>query len=192
MGRVNERGAGRKKALDDEIIEKYRNRFQNGETVLSLAEEAGVSRQTMSAYVHTNDIENQIYFRYHLWAKLNREFRNQNLHHYSLRIEFMNEQRCCSVILVDFAHENVLVLNKTDNPVLRPFGMKAKPSWDDLIYFLEERCIPENRFQMKQILRDLKLDRYDLIRILEKTEGRTGEDEMWIKFAYLEAESGKL
>ena len=30
---INERGAGRKKALDDKRIEEYRKRFQNGERI---------------------------------------------------------------------------------------------------------------------------------------------------------------
>lgn len=186
---ANERGAGRKKALEQNTIEEYKKRFQKGEKILALAQEAGVSRQTMSAYLHEESPEDKIFYRYNLWAKLNREFRNQNLHGYRLRIEYMNEDRCCSIILVDFMGENVLVINKTDNPLLHAFGVNVKPSWEDFNTFLKMRCIPESRFQIKQILKDLELEQFDVIRILEKTEGRTGEDEMWLKFFYLKEEN---
>ena len=53
---------------------------------------------------------------------------------------------------------------------------------------MEERCIPGSRFQIKEVLKDMELTQYDLLQILEKTEGRTGEDEMWLKFAYLEGD----
>lgn len=185
---INERGAGRKKALNVKRIEEYRKRFQNGERIYVLAEEAGVSRQTMSAYLHEECLDGEIFYRYNLWAKLNREFRNQNLHQYRLRIDYMDANKCCSVILVDFFHEKVEVINKTQDPILRAFGMNAKPEWNDFLYFLEERCIPESRFQIKAVLKDMELTQYDLLQILEKTEGRTGEDEMWLKFAYLEGD----
>lgn len=183
---INERGAGRKKALDDKKVEEYRKRFRDGERIFVLAKEAGVSRQTMSAYLHEDRLNGEIFYQYSLWAKLNREFRNQDLHRYSLRIDYMDNNKCSSVILVDFYNEKIEVINKTQDPILRAFGMNAKPSWEDFIYFLKERCIPESRFQIRQILKDLELSQYDLIQILEKTEGRTGEDEMWLKFAYLQ------
>ena len=104
---------------------------------------------------------------------------------YTMKIEFLNEDQCCSIILVDFMNERVEVTNLTDNLILRAFGVAEKPSWDDFMYFLEERCIPKERFQIKKILRDLELEQYDLIRILQKTEGRTKEDEMWLRFTYI-------
>ncbi|MCR5848303.1 MAG: Hin recombinase [Lachnospiraceae bacterium] len=185
---VNERGAGRKKALSEEAIEELRKRYCNGETMNSLAGEAGISRQTLSSYFQDNYPQDGIYRTYTAWAKLNAVFREKEIANYSLRIEFMNKDKCLSVILVDFYSEQIRVINHTDNPILRPFGIKAKPTWEDFMYFLEERCIPKERFGIKQVLKDLGLEQYDVIRILEKTGGRTGEDDMWMKFSYYEKE----
>ena len=37
---------------------------------------------------------------------------------------------------------------------------------------------------MKSVLRDLQLDSYDPLHIIEKTKGRTADDNLWIKFKY--------
>lgn len=103
---------------------------------------------------------------------------------YDLKIEYMNSDKCCAEIFVDFQSEQINVINHTENLILRPFGIIKKPTWEDFMYFLEERCIPKERFMIKQVLKDLGLEQYDMLRILEKTEGRTGEDDMWMKFSY--------
>lgn len=185
---INERGAGRKKALNQETIEELRKRYRNGESMQSLAKETGVSRQTLSSYFRDNYPQDGIYRTYSTWAKLNADFREKEIAEYSMRIEFMNKDKCCSVILVDFRNEKICVINHTDNPILRPFGIKAKPTWEDFNAFLDERCIPKERFMIKQVLKDLGLEQYDALRILEKTGGRTGEDDMWMKFSYFRKE----
>ena len=184
MAAVNERGAGRKKALNANQIKALKERFQQGEAVSTLAKEAGVSRQTLSGYFNAKSEEERIYELYTTWARLNSEFRRKQIADYTLRIDYMNGEKCCSVILVDFLHEQIAVVNKTSNPLLKAFGIKANPDWADFRAFLNERCIPEGRFQMKQVLKDLGVDGYDPLAILEKTEGRTGEDGMWLKFSY--------
>ena len=189
---ANERGAGRKKALKQEAIEELRKRYRNGETLGSLAREVGVSRQTLSSYFHENYPQDGIYRTYTTWARLNSEFRKNEVANYSLRIDYMNNEKCLSVILVDFFDEKISVINHTDNPILRPFGIKSKPTWEDFMYFLEERSIPKERFGIKQVLKDLGLEQYDAIRILEKTGGRTGEDDMWMKFSYYRKEKTTL
>lgn len=189
---TNERGAGRKKALKQEEIEELRKRYRDGESMQLLATQAGVSRQTLSSYFHDNYSQDGIYRTYKTWAKLNADFRKKEVANYSLRIEFMNRDKCCSVILVDFYREQISVINHTDNPILRPFGIKAKPTWEDFTAFLEERCIPKDRFRIKQVLNDLGLEQYDVIRILEKTAGRTGEDDMWMKFSYYRKEKMEI
>lgn len=188
MAGLNERGAGRKKALTPDQIEEYSKRHKAGETILSLSGEAGVSRQTMSAYFKGDAQAERIFRLYSLWAKLNREFRKRDLGEYRVRIDYMNQNICNTVILVDFRNERIAVHDYTDNPMQRAFGILPNPSWDDFLHFLSERCIPEGRFQIKQILRDLGLDFYDPVRILEKTEGRIGEDDRWLKFTYFRPE----
>ncbi len=185
---ANERGAGRKKALKREIIEELRTRYRNGESMQKLAGEAGISRQTLSSYFHDNYPMDGIYRTYSAWVKLNYEFRRNDISECSLRIEYLNKDKCCSVILVDFQNERIQVINHTDNPILRAFGIKVKPTWGDFNDFLEERCIPKNRFMIRQVLKDFGIEQYDALRILEKTEGRTGEDDMWMRFSYFRKE----
>ena len=184
MAAVNERGAGRKKTLNNEQIKALKERFNQGETISALAKEAGVSRQTLSGYFNAKSEEERIYELYTTWARLNSEFRRKQIADYTLRIDYMNGEKCCSVILVDFLHEQIAVVNKTADPLLKAFGVKVNPAWPDFQGFLEERCIPKERHQVKQVLRDLGVDGYDTLAILEKTQGRTGEDGMWLKFSY--------
>ena len=45
---------------------------------------------------------------------------------------------------------------------------------------------------IERLTQPLGLEQYDAIRILEKTEGRTGEDDMWMKFSYYRQEKSAL
>ena len=76
------------------------------------------------------------------------------------------------------------MINKTDEVIHQAFGVKAKPNWEDFEYFLESRCFPRTRDHLKLVLRDLGLDSYDPLAIIEKTEGRMAEDKQWINLMY--------
>ena len=187
MAGQNERNAGRKPSLNQEQLAEIRRRQSGGETITGLAREYGVSRQTLSAYLNApdDDVMENIYRTYKRWAVLNREFRKDcQLQDYVLRMEYMCEDELCSVILVDFMREKVEVINKTDEVIHQAFGAKARPDWEDFEYFLESRCFPRSRDHMKSILRDLGLDNYDPLAIIEKTGGRMAEDKQWVKMAY--------
>lgn len=187
MAGQNERNAGRKPSLNQEQLAEIRRRQSDGETITGLAREYGVSRQTLSAYLNApdDDVMENIYRTYKRWAVLNREFRKDcQLQDYVLRMEYMCEDELCSVILVDFMREKVEVINKTDEVIHQAFGAKARPDWEDFEYFLESRCFPRSRDHMKSILRDLGLDNYDPLAIIEKTGGRMAEDKQWLKMAY--------
>lgn len=187
MAGQNERNAGRKPSLTKEQLTEIKRRQSGGETITGLAREYGVSRQTLSAYLNApdDDVMENIYRTYKRWAVLNREFRKDcQLQDYVLRMEYMCEDELCSVILVDFMREKVEVINKTDEVIHQAFGAKARPDWEDFKYFLESRCFPRSRDHMKRILRDLGLDSYDPLAIIEKTGGRMAEDKQWVKMAY--------
>jgi transcriptional regulator with XRE-family HTH domain len=182
---ANPRGAGRKKALPQETINQIRERAAAGEKQTALAAEYGVSRQTISSYLQKEQ-EDDICRTYRAWVRLNRTLRQENLWDYTLRIEYMNRQECCTVILVDFFHEHVLVENLTDHPLYRAFGVKEKPDWNDFCDFLEERCVPRTRFGMKEILKDYGLGSFDPLSIIEKTGGHMAEDHQWMKLTYFD------
>ena len=186
MARVNERNAGRKPALTIEEIKEIKKRKENGEKISALAKEYGVSRQTLSGYLNKQEKMDDICNTIKHWQELNHRFREVNLVDYSMRMDFMCKAECCTMILVDFKREKVEIINTTDNILYRAFGIKVKPTWEDFMEFLEERCFPRTRDHMKLILKDLGLDFYDPLAIVEKTKGKMAEDFQWLKITYFD------
>ena len=188
----NVRNAGRKPSITDKELEEIKVKRAHGDSVTKLAEEYGVSRQTMSAYLNRPDVDdyNEIIYRtYKKWVEINRDFRKSlHMQDYLLRMEFMCEDELCSSILVNFKDKEIEVVNHTSDVIHQAFGVKAKPDWEDFEYFLESRCFPRGRDYMKDILRDLGLDSYDPLAIIEKTKGRMAEDKQWIRFKYFRPE----
>ena len=187
MGRTNERGAGRKPMLTQENVAEIKRRKDQGETLTALAKEYGVSRQTLSGYLNRKDLKTeQICNTTRKWAELNHRFRGVNTVDYTMRMDFMCEDECCTMILVDFKNERIEVVNTTDELIHRAFGIKAKPTWEDFMEFLESRCFPRTRDHLRLVLKDLGLDFYDPLAIVEKTKGRMAEDFQWLKITYLD------
>lgn len=95
-------------------------------------------------------------------------------------LEYMNKDSLSTRIVVDYKTQTVQIENFTDNMLARAFGVNVMPSFADYEKFLEERCFPRTRDKMKFLLRELDLDYYDPLSIIEKTQGRMAEDTMWI------------
>ena len=183
----NPRGAGRKRALPEDVVDVIKKRYDQGEKITALAAEYGVSRQTLSAYLHLKEPQlDQVCRTYRAWVSLNALLREENLWDYTLRIDYMNRDELCTVILVDFLNQKILIKNETDELLFRAFGVKEKPTWEDFEYFLEDRCVPRTRFGMKEILKDYGLDFYDPLAIIEKTGGHMAEDHQWLKLTYFD------
>lgn len=186
MGKRNERGAGRKPIFTEEQIAEIRIKREQGIAVSTLAKKYGVSRQTLSTYLNKKDQQMEAIIRgMQAWRELNRPFKDVNLADYTMRMDFMCEDECCTQILVDFKHEKIEIHNTTDNILLRAFGINVNPTWEDFLEFIEERCFPRKRDNLKMILDDLDLDFYDPLYIIEKTKGQMGEDMQWFKLVYL-------
>lgn len=103
---------------------------------------------------------------------------------YTLRMNYMNRQDLCTVIDVDFKHERIKIENHTNKIPLRAFGVVENPSWEDFQIFLEDRCLPRTRAGLKEILRDMDVPFYDLLLIIEKTQGRMAGDNQWMKLIH--------
>lgn len=190
MGKVNERGAGRKPALSKEQLNEIKKRRDKGESVTALAKEYGISRQALSGYLNRKDSDLEIICRtIGKWAQLNQRFRNVNVRDYTMRMDFMCKDECCTEILIDFKEQKIAIQNKTDDLLHRAFGIKAKPTWEDFEEFLESRCFPRTREGLSLILEDLGLDFYDPLSIIEKTRGRMAEDAQWLKIWYFVPEA---
>ena len=184
----NERGAGRKPALSAEAVAQIRERHEKGETVTALAKEYGISRQVLSGYLNqSNEKEKETYQTVKAWERLNRSFEGIDPADYSIRMEYMFEDDCCSVILINPEKKKIAALNETDNLLHRAFGIKAKPGWEDYEAFLESRCFPQTREDVDEVLDDLGLEAYEPFEIVKRTGGRMAEDLQWIKIRYFKA-----
>lgn len=193
MAKKNERGAGRKPIFTEEQIKEIRVKREQGVKVSVLAEEYGVTRQTLSAYLNKKDQQMEtIIESLRLWRELNRPFQGVDVVDYTMRMDFMCEDECCTMILVDFKKERIVIKNTTDKIMLRAFGININPTWEEFLEFLEDRCFPRTRDNLKLILRDLKLDFYDPLYIVEKTEGHMGEDMQWLRINYLNPQLLKI
>ena len=102
----------------------------------------------------------------------------------TLRMIYMYKTHPCTVIDVDFLRQRVVIINHTDDLLHRAFGIVSEPTWEDFEQFLSDRCFPESRGDKKELLRSLGLSDYDPLQIVEKTQGRTADDALWLKIRY--------
>ncbi len=101
--------------------------------------------------------------------------------HHLLCISLMDGDTLCGEILADDTAQAVCVQNHTTDFLKKPFGNNPMPTWEDYQAFLEERCIPKSRAGLQEYLEALGLDHYDLMAIIQKTQGRMAEDSLWLK-----------
>lgn len=150
---------GRKKALSEQDIAMIIKMQKDGKTTQKIADHFAVSRQTISKYLNRPLVDAFV-----------------------MRLDFMFRQKVCTEIYVDFEHKQIRIVNRTDDIMKRAFGVNENPTWEDFEAFLEERCFPRTRAMSKTILRHIGVDHYDPLQIIEKTKGRTAEDNQYINF----------
>lgn len=98
------------------------------------------------------------------------------------RILFFNKDKVSTAIDVDGVNEEIRIKNFIDINIFRAFGVNEKPNWQDYLEFLEDRCTPRTRYNIKEILRELGLDCYDVEEYVKKTHARSYDDRQWISF----------
>lgn len=155
------RNAGRKKKFTAKELADIERMLENGATINAVAEHYGTSRQIVDKYINTPPERN-----------------------YTLRMTYMYKQFPCTIIDVDFLNERIAIRNRTPDILHRAFGVVEKPTWKQFEEFLADRCYPATRGNIKSILKNLGIDSYDTLQIAEKTNGRTADDDMWLKFKY--------
>lgn len=163
----NMREAGRKRMFVEEDVDRMVELYHQGKTISFLAEYFDTSRQTVYKY-------------------LEQERRFLADPGITMRMEYLDGSKVCTVIDVDFLHKKIYVRNKTRDLLHRAFGVMEEPGWEEFEQFLESRCFPSGRAQVRWILEDLGLSDYDPLQIIEKTEGRMAEDQQWIRIRYRE------
>lgn len=153
-------GKPEKSPPDPESIFQMR---RSGMKTAEIAARAGVSRRTVSRILNPPISEGC-----------------------TMRMKYMRKNYTCTLIDINFAERKLKIYNLTDDMLRRAFGVIEEPDWDDLTEFLKERCFSENRGDAKHILNILGLDNYDVFQIVERTKGRTFDDDMRIEFVYRE------
>ena len=163
INQKNPRRAGRKKKFTDEDVAHMQEMRACGVTIQKIAAEYGTSRQIVSRYL--NQVPEA---------------------GYTMRMTLMYQNKPCTAIDVNFLENKIKIQNYTKDILHRAFGVNEDPTWEDFQIFLEDRCFPKTRGNVKTILMEMGLRDYDPLQIVEKTNGRTAEDDLWLKFQYFE------
>ena len=156
--RISTKKSGRKPLFDEKKLEELYMKAGEGMTVNELAAHYRTSRQVISKYLNRRTDSNT-----------------------SVRLVFMYKQFPCTVIDADYLSRTVKISNRTDDIIHRAFGVNESPSWEDYEDFLISRCYPKTRPDIKYILKKLEVDSYDPYQMICKTQGRTYDDDQWIR-----------
>ena len=97
------------------------------------------------------------------------------------RFTYYDADKLCSVVLADEDARTVCVENYVTDLVVTAFGVNLTPTWDDLLEFLEDRCMPRTRAGLRKYLDSIGVDEYDVFAIVQKTGGRMAEDYQWME-----------
>lgn len=100
---------------------------------------------------------------------------------YSLRLWYMFKDEVCTIIDVDEKNRKVEIFNYTNDLIFRAFGNNEYPDYDEYQSFIESRCFPKSRDNLKVYLRELDIPFYEPLMIIEKTLGKMADDDFWIK-----------
>lgn len=161
----NVRSAGRKAKFSQEDIAKLVTMYHDGITIQEIAERYHTSRQTISKYLSPSK-------------------RYETDRNITMQMKYMNGDHLCTIIDIDFLNERIYITNYTSNIIHRAFGVIKEPDWNDFQFFLESRCLPSARFNLKSALKDIGVSNYDPLEIVEKTKGRMAEDNQWLDIIY--------
>ncbi len=111
---ANTRNAGRKPKLSDEQLNTIIGRYKSGETLSSLALEAGISKQALSKRIKNMDASKETTLDYYIDGKL------------------------CTQISLDTRRHSLRIINYASQLSRRAFGYIDNPNWTDLQSFLDE------------------------------------------------------
>ena len=100
--------------------------------------------------------------------------------HSLIKLNYYNNNDLCTVIIADYTAQSVKFENYTDNSNYTAFGVKSTASWQDYNNFLKDRCVPESRMGLRHYLNSIKVDEYNPLEIIKKTNGKMAEDSQWL------------
>ena len=102
----NDRNAGRKPLITDEQLQIISERHSNGESLIKLAEEYGVTRQALHKRLHANEEK-------------------------PVKIDWTCNGELVTTIEADFKKRNLTIVNYVAEISKRPFGFNNDPSWNN-------------------------------------------------------------
>ena len=72
--------------------------------------------------------------------------------------------------------------SKHDLPysLFNPFADVRRVPYDEFLYWVKQRCFPENRQNKERLLADLGLSEYDALEIVYRTNARMHVDSFWV------------
>lgn len=100
-----------------------------------------------------------------------------------MKFNYMNQDgNILTSVSVNNLTKKVKFQNYTDDITDRAFGVKTEVNYEDVIHFFEQRCVPENRTDIRDILKLLNLEKYDPYLLCKYSKGTSAQDNNWIDF----------
>lgn len=143
--------------LDEIVKVRIRSLRQQGYTIREISEEVGASTGSVSQVLKENSENARVIYL------------------------FMDGEKPATLLDVYNFDQKIEIVNLTDCITSRAFGVNENPDWEDYQYFLESRCMPRTRFGIRSELKEMGLDTYDPVQIIEITKGRCYEDNQWLQ-----------
>lgn len=100
-----------------------------------------------------------------------------------MKITYSYKERVCTIIYADANAKTVRFMNFAKDPGNLAFGIKKEATWDDLMKFLERRCIPKSVDHLDLYLKQIGVSSYDPIEIIKVTKGKRSEDDFWVEIS---------
>ena len=98
-----------------------------------------------------------------------------------MKLWYMHKLQCLAEIEVDFETRAIEYTIKHFDSLWSPFQW-GDPTFEDFEWFLETRCFPRARHNLKEILTALNMDHYDPWLIVKHTHGTVANEPCWFLF----------
>lgn len=98
-----------------------------------------------------------------------------------IEFDYMEADRVLCHVIYTWDNK-VYFENFSDSLCDKPFGLRDSVSKEDLMKFLEYRCVPRDRDNIDEILKCFDIPFYDPYKIVRKTHGIMINDANWIRF----------
>ena len=95
---------------------------------------------------------------------------------------YMWKDKTHAKITYDYEAGTVELENYVSNPLLLPFGINTNPTIKEFDEFIESRCLPRTRYDLKHVLDTIDIPYYDPWLIVKYNHGLQFSDYGWLRF----------